>query len=69
MTAARSRNSTAGDCSSVDRNVADHFRRAKSPTPSTTRTKHGIVHRDIKPENILLHGGRDGRRLQGSRSR
>ena len=31
--------------------------RAKWPTRSTTRTRHGVIHRDIKPENILLQGG------------
>ena len=32
-------------------------RDARSPTRSTTRTRHGVIHRDIKPENILLQDG------------
>ena len=43
--------------------------RAKSPTRSTTRTRHGVIHRDIKPENILLQDGQPWSPTSASRSR
>ena len=33
----------------------DRPRRARSPPPSTTPTRKGVIHRDIKPSNLILY--------------
>ena len=37
--------------------AGDRPRRARSPPPSTTPTRKGVIHRDIKPSNLILYEG------------